>query len=346
MPIRRRLGRALTLALLLLPLRAAAQKRPEALWYLTSSEAGVQSFLTHLDRISVVAPQSFRLDSAGVVSGEVDPRVVRAAREHHIRLIPLVVNPGFDQAAFHRVLATPEVRARAVRNIARLCKDQGFDGIQFDFENINIADRDRFSAFFAETAVALHRVGCSISAAVVPRDSDFPGPTSYHVWMYENWRGAYDYKALADAGDFLSFMTYDQHTHRTPPGPVAGLPWMERALAFVLAQGVPPEKISLGIPAYSAWWTPAYDPQHGGHVSGTGLPYRDAIGLVRRNGAAIEWDDRQKAAFAAWENHGVNEFVYLEDARSFRAKLDLVTKNRLRGYSVWVLGFEDPAVWE
>jgi spore germination protein YaaH len=34
------------------------------------------------------------------------------------------------------------------------------------------------------------------------------------------------------------------------------------------------------------------------------------------------------------------------DARTFAARLPLVSQYKLRGYSVWVLGFEDPKVWE
>jgi spore germination protein YaaH len=42
-------------------------------------------------------------------------------------------------------------------------------------------------------------------------------------------------------------MTYAQHTGGTTPGPVAGYPWVLACLRYVLALGVPPEKISLGL---------------------------------------------------------------------------------------------------
>jgi spore germination protein YaaH len=46
-----------------------------------------------------------------------------------------------------------------------------------------------------------------------------------------------------------------------------------------------------------------------------------------------------------WENHGVFEHLWIEDARSFMAKLAIVKTHNLRGYSVWVLGTEDPEIW-
>jgi spore germination protein YaaH len=327
-----------------LPAHATAQA-PEALWYMVAGEHSVQSFLAHADQISTVSPQVFYLDSVGVVWGSVDARVVAKARENNVKLVPLVMNPGFDQAAFHRVLTVTDARLRAIRNMTALCRDNRFAGLEFDFENIAVTDKDLFTAFARETADSLRRVGCTLSAAVVPRSSEYPGENSYDRWIFENWRGAYDYKALADAMDFISFMTYAQHTGGTTPGPVAGHPWMESALKYVLSLGVPPSKVSLGIPAYSDWWFPSYDARSGARASGRDISYTDGMAILTKNGVRAIWDDVQKTQYAMFAVNGVNQFVFLEDARAFTAKLGLVSKYKLRGYSVWVLGMEDPQTW-
>ena len=340
--------RFLRLAALLGALSLGARALPaqalEALWYSTDTETSVQSFLANAEHVSIVSPQSFSMDSLGVIWGRVDARVLARAREAKVKVVPLIVNPGFDQGIFHKVLATPASFKRAVRNITALCRDNRFDGIQFDFENINIVDRELFTAFSKEVADSLHRVNCSLSAAVVPRQSDFPGPTSYHAWIYANWRGAYDYKALTQSMDFLSIMTYSQHTRRTPPGPVAGYPWMERTVKYLLEIGVPANKISLGFPAYSNHWFPVSDAQ-GPRSSGTGLSWANATGLLAKVGATPVWDDTQKEAYAFWDYDGVYEWLFVQDARAFDARLELVRRYRLRGYSVWQLGQEDPKVW-
>jgi spore germination protein YaaH len=329
------IGRAMT---------AVAQK-PEALWYSVDREESTQSFLAHAERISIVSPQVFSIDSLGVIWGSVDPRIVAAAHGKGVKLVPLVMNPGFDQPTIHRILTVADARQRALANLVALCHDNHFDGLQFDIENVNVADKDALTSFMRESAIGLHRVGCSVSAAVVPRASDYPGPTSYHRWIFENWRGAYDYKALADALDFISFMTYAQHTGGTPPGPVAGYVWMEEGLKYVLSLGVSPSKISLGIPSYSDWWYPTFDARDGARMRGNDISYATATGLLARHGVQATWDDRDKSGYAFWSNDGVNEFLWIEDARAFSAKLELVTRYHLRGYSVWVLGLEDPKVW-
>ena len=301
-------------ALLLTPIVAHAQ-RLEGLWYARNNDESVNSFVANAERISIVSPQVFSMDSTGVIRGSISPRIVEAAR------------------------------ATAMRSLAALCRDQHLDGIQFDFENLHVSDRDVFTAFTREATDSVHRAGCTLSAAVVPRTDDDRGPLPYHQWMYDYWRGAYDYKALADTLDFLSYMTYAQHTSGSTPGPVAGYPWMEASIKYVLAAGVPPRKISLGIPSYSDYWYPGYNVKTGSRSQASDIEYPRLRAIMDSAHAKATWDDTQKAWFAQWPRNGVFELAWIEDARAFKAKLELVRKYKLRGYSVWLIGTEDPATW-
>jgi spore germination protein YaaH len=208
---------------LLAATQAAAAQKPEALWY-ARGELSVQSFLAHADQISIISPQVFTLDKNGVIKGSVDRRIIDKAHASGVKLVPLLMNPGFDQPSIHRVLTKRDVRHSAIRNIAAMCRENHLDGIQLDIENVHIVDKDAFTSFVRESVDSVHRAGCTLSAAVVPRTSEDPGPTTYHKWIFENWRGVYDYKALADTLDFISYMTYAQHTGNSPAGPVAGYP--------------------------------------------------------------------------------------------------------------------------
>jgi len=324
----------------------AAAQAPEALWYATGRDASTQAFLAHADKISIVSPQVFTFDSTGAIRGRIDPRMVATARVQKVKLIPLVMNPGFNQEMVHHIVSVPEVRQRAVRNVAALCRDNHFDGIQYDIENVAVADKAGLTTFVRASADALHQVGCTLSAAVVPRASDEPGSDAFHKWMFANWRGAYDYKALADAMDFISYMTYAEHTGGTTPGPVAGYPWVEDDLKFILSLGVPASKISLGLATYSDYWYPTYDAKKGEHATGRDISFRQADSLLRAKRIQATWDDTQKAPWAMWDESGVMEYLWVEDARAFQAKLALVSQYHLRGYSVWVLGLEDPKTWD
>ncbi|MCE9602322.1 MAG: hypothetical protein K8S21_08975 [Gemmatimonadetes bacterium] len=332
--------------LAVLPALLAAQA-PESIWYVRNDSAGIASFVANARRISIVAPQVYSIDSAGTIRGGTDARIVAAAKANGVRLHPLVMNPGFDLGILHHIVTDRTARTASAGSLAALCRRERLDGIQLDLENIHVSDRDAFTAFVREATDSVHRAGCQLSAAVVPRTGDDRGVLPYHQWMFDYWRGAYDYKALADTLDFISYMTYAQHAGGSTPGPVAGFPWMLASLEYVLAQGVAPGKISLGIPAYSDYWYPGYNAaRKDARPVGNDIAYPRLMSIMHGAGATPLWDDRQKAWYAMWERHGVFEHAWIEDARAFEAKLALVRQHGLRGYSVWLLGLEDPRTWE
>lgn len=329
-----------------LPTVSCAQYASENLFYMVDSEDSFQSFRDNLDQISVVAPQTFSISEDGVVWGEVDNRILKLAEKHDIDVIPLIMNPGFDRELFHNFLHDSTARHRTISMMVKLAKSYNFAGWQFDFEHIHISDRDAFTNFYRETAEALHKEDLSLSAAVVPTNSDHDLPTAYHRFLYEYWRGVYDLKALAEVGDFLSLMTYSQHTRRTPPGPVAGIPWMKEMVEYMLDLGIAPGKISLGIPFYSTYWYADYSDERGGFINGRGATYEKVSGLAERYDADLVWLEDQQCYYAIWNHDGVFEYAFIEDARSISAKLKLLEDYKLRGISVWRLGQEDPEVWE
>ncbi|MDX1396599.1 MAG: glycosyl hydrolase family 18 protein [Gemmatimonadota bacterium] len=329
------------------PVEAVAGQEREVLFYMGGSgERALETLRAHADRISIVSPQAFRTDSLGDVEGGVHPEVMAVAAEHGIDVIPLIVNPGFDQPLMHALLANPAARRRTIDSFVRLAREHGFRGWQFDYENFHVDDRDAFTAYYRETADAFREAGLSLSVAVVPTDGS-PGTTSFQQYMQDNWRNGFDVAALAEIGDFVSLMTYAQHGGPTAPGPVAGLPWVRRMLDYALAQGVPASKISLGIPTYSATWRPVHDEGAGARVRGFEIPHERARELLDASGATPIWLPEIGVAYAFWSNEGIYEWLFLEDARSLEAKLDLLDEYEgLRGISAWVLGAEDPEIWE
>lgn len=331
----------------ILPGPLAAQVGGERLFYYVDRLDSFESLQRHIDQIGILAPQAYSVDAHGVVWGEPDPRVLRLAEEHGVPVMPLIVNPGFDTDLLHALLSDDAARARAIATLVDLCRRHGFAGIQFDFENLHLRDRDAYTRFYRETASALHDAGFQLSVAVVHRVEDYPGPTRYHGWLHEQWRAGYDLRALGEIGDFISIMSYSQHTRRTPPGPQAGLPWVREVVEYFL-EHVPAEKLSVGIPLWSQHWYTSWEegllPERARSYSRS-LSYPEAMGLLERHGTEVEWSAEQRVPYGFFSNAGVFEWVFLEDARSFRAKLDLVEEYGLRGFSAWVLGREDPAIW-
>ena len=122
---------------------------------------------------------------------------------------------------------------------------------------------------------------------------------------------------------------------------------MREAVEYAL-RSVPREKLSLGIPLYGDHWFVRYDGSSPTRTQTTAesVSWAWGRGLVERAGGAVRWDPVQQVPYASFQVGGVNEWVFLENAQSFAAKLALVREKRLRGFSAWALGTEDEQIWD
>lgn len=335
----------LSLLLFAFTLSTRAQYASENLFYMVDTPESFESFKNHLNEISIVAPQSFRVNEEGEITGSLDPRVLELAKANKIKVMPLIVNNGFTAELLHALLSNPQARKRSINLMLSFAKKFKLDGWQFDLEGLHMADRNNYTSYFKETAEVLHNEGLQLSAALVHSVEDVPGPTPYHLFLYENWIAGYDFKEIAAAGDFISIMAYDQHTRRTPPGPVAGADWVERVIEYLVKKDVAPDKISLGIPDYSLHWFPDYTIEKGGFSNGRQIGYKVVVELLSKYNARLLWNEKAECHYTYWDNDGVYEYMYIEDGASLLPKLKILEKYKLRGISVWVLGKESEDFW-
>ncbi len=326
-------------------------KKEERLFYYVNTESAFKSLQEHIDQITILSPKAYDVDAKGTVWGSVDPRVVELAREHGVRIMPLVKNMKFNQELLHKLLSDSVAVGRMLKSLLHICTVNKFVGIQFDFEDLNISDRNLFTNMCRRAAEAFHKNGLIVTLAVVPRSEMSGGTTNYTAWIFENWRGGYDLKKLAGIVDFMSVMTYGEHTPLTTPGPAASIPWVKGVIDYFLKY-VPAEKLSLGIPLYSRLWYTAYDSSPSNvstkyaHSTAMTLDYDQVQGTLEEYKAKAHLDEMDDVNYAILDNDGLFEYLYIENAQSFGAKLGLVKKYDLRGFSAWVLGSEDPGIWK
>jgi spore germination protein YaaH len=334
------------LPLLLLPVLAVAvtpARKPEltTLMYLVNRPGSIASFRDHADKISIIAPQTFSMDADGFIAGEVPPEVTEIASQHHVAVMPLVTNRGFNQPLMHSVLDKKESRVRAIRYLAYFALRDGYLGFQFDYENIHYTYRDKFTVFFEEAAREFHKHGLQLSAAIVGRHDDTRNPKGSSG--YDNWSGVYDYQRMGKAADFISVMAYAEHGATADPGPVAGLPWVKR-IADYSASTMAPNQVSLGVPFYAMRWE-ANDPGAAGRKwRGRSARFSDAAAAMETTQPV--WDDNENAPHLSFDTDGRRTELWFENARSLEAKMKLAHEKGFCGISAWVLGQEDPAFWD
>ena len=323
---------------------AAAQ--PKSLFYVSDTAASVRSFEAHRDKIDILVPTWYNVDEVGLVTGEPNPTVLREARESHIAVVPIVAL--FDKDKVHKLLGNGKAQAEMTAAFVRECKENGYAGIQFDFEDILWTDSDALSSLVKRSADVLHEQGLQVQIATVPNAPGHAGKTEFGKWIFEEWRGAYDLKALAASADLICLMTYDQHTRWTVPGPVAGWAWTMENLDYAL-QVVPRDKLSLGIPLYGYHWftdDPGLGkPEKKPNPTAEYISAPNAEFLRSTYGAQTQWDPVDRSAFFWIYRDQMREWVFYTDKHTFAERYDVVKQRGLQGFCSWVLGEEDPAIW-
>ena len=326
----------------------AFAKAPTALFYMMETQKSINSFEAHIDKIDLLVPTWFGVDENGLVSGAPNMYVLNLAKAHRLAVMP-IISAGGDRKKFHELLTNETAKKAMISGMIEQARLYGFTGFQFDFENIAWTDRDALTLLTRQTAEALHKQGLKLSMAVVPNAPGYAGRGPFGKWMWEYWRGAYDLKALGQALDLVCLMTYDQHTRWTTPGPVAGMPWVMDNLQYAL-KVVPKEKLSLGIALYGYHWF-AGDPvgEDGKEKSNISAQYIDAdesFPLAKQFNVTMQWDPVEHESWFYFYRDQMREWVFLPDAHAFRDRYDVVKQYGLEGFCAWVLGAEDPKVWE
>jgi spore germination protein YaaH len=325
---------------------SSASAQPRSLFYMITAPNSVKSFMDHADKVDLLVPAWYSVDANGLVWGGPNPAVLKTATEHHVPVMPIVAL--MNQSDLHKLFITSTARSAFIASLISESKKNNYSGFQIDFENVNWTDRDLLSNLVAGTAAALHKENLQLTIATVPNAPGAPGASAYSHWLYANWRGGYDLKALSQSVDLICLMTYDQNTRWTEPGPVAGYPWTVANLEYAL-QFVPKEKLSLGIPLYGYHWF-AGDPGDVGkedkpNPTAEYIGQQDVDGYVAAYHPHVEWDSADRSAWFYFYRDDTREWVFFTDKRGFQERLNLVRERGLQGFCSWVLGTEDPEIW-
>ena len=325
---------------------SAAAAPPQVLFWMSNGLTSVSSFLAHKDKIGIISPTWYSIDAQGLVAGEPQPVVLKAAKAAHVTITPLFALFGPDKV--HMLVTDGKAQDEMNRGLIRECKENGYDGVNLDLENVLWTDRDALSAMVKKTADALHGEHLQVSIDVVPGAPGHAGESRFGRWIFEQWRGAYDLEALGRSVDLLCLMTYDQSTHWTTPGPVGGWVWTKQNLDYAL-KVVPPGKLSLGIAAYGyRWYTgdPGLDKkEQTPNVTADYISAETAFSLRDTYGGKQQWDEVDHTPWFFIYRDDMREWVFYTDTRAFMDRYTLARTDRLEGVCSWILGEEDPGIW-
>lgn len=278
-PVSAALAVALLASFLALPQPAKAAELEVSGWIpYWATSAGVKEATKNIRLLDEVNPFAYSVTSTGALSDTLNiensnwRKLEKLAESRDVRFIPTIM--WSDRAAMEQVLNNPQLRSAHVDAIVKEITDQGFDGVDIDYENKSAETRVGFSAFLKELSEELKdededlMLQCTIEARM-PLSARYAGTPPANI-EYAN-----DLRAINRVCDTVRIMTYDQQTadvelqrehYGTPYAPVSDVEWTRKVIEY-MGDDIDMDKIVIGIPTYGRKY------QLMPNTSGTGFDY-------------------------------------------------------------------------
>lgn len=285
--------------------------------------------IRYINGINVICPTWFSIKDG---TGEVVDRGRKDYVEKYNALgidVWAYLDNSFDGDITHDALSNPESRKYTIDRLINLCKKYGFKGVNIDFEQYRIDDRDNVTTFMEELYPRCKEEGLIVSIDVTPQISK------------DVTKEPYDRAKLALYSDYVIVMTYDQHWGSSEKaGSVAQYKWVEGNLNN-LFRSIPKEKLVLGMPLYSRYWT-----TENGKTSSKTVSMAQVNQIIANRGLTPTWDEESKQKYIEFEDNGALKQIWIEDGESLKWKTTLCLKYNLAGVASWRKDFETMDVWD
>lgn len=310
-------------------------KRPVSLaWEAVYSRNPDPSTLPSMPGTNVISPTWFSLaDNDGNVDEKADPRLVQWAHKNG-KQVWAVYSNSFDPDRTTASLATFDRRGRTIEQLLKLADTYHVDGINIDYENVNVEDRDNLTQFVRELTPRLHAKGLVVSIDVTPKSGS------------GRWSQFLDREQLARSVDFLMVMAYDEHWATSPTaGSVASLPWTKNSIKRIIEEdNVPPNKLVLGMPLYTRIWT---ETTEGGEVkvSSKAVGMQKVQDLIQERKLKPVYSESAGQHYVEYEEEGSTQKIWIEDKHSIQSRIQLAEHFELGGIAIWARSFANEGIW-
>lgn len=305
-------------------------------WEAVYSKNPDLSKIQDIPGLNVISPTWFYLlNEEGDVGNSAFLDYVKWAKSKQYQVWGLFSN-SFDPERTHEALKDFKTRQNIIRQLLQYANMYQLNGVNIDFENVNVEDRDLVTQFVKELTVSMHQAGL-----IVSMDTTFISSSG-------NWSQFYDREKLANIVDYLIVMAYDEHWGNSPvAGSVASLPWVENNLKKLL-EVIPNERLILGIPTYTRLWKEQTTPGGNIEVSSKAYNMDDINQWIKDHGPTVTYDEKTGQDYAEYydEKEKALYKVWIENDKSIRKRSTLVHQYQLAGIASWNRSFANENAWK
>ena len=300
-------------------------------WHQVFQESGLDawdSLMENVSGVNVLAPTWFSIvDSEGTVESRANQEYVDRAHANGMQIWALVENINSEVKLDNaRLLNTTSSRNRIIQTLIEQALAYGIDGLNVDLEGLPSSAGSGYIQFIRELSVECRKNGLILSV-----DNYVPSA----------WTTHYQRDKQAEVIDYLVIMAYDEHYNGSEAGSTASFPFVENGIANTIAQGVPADRIICAVPFYSRIWH-----GDGSSVSSETISMPNMQAYIAEHELTPVWEDDIAQNYVEYtDEEGTLNRIWVEDASSLQAKIDVIRNYSLAGVAGWKPGMETSDVW-
>lgn len=292
----------------------------------SSQNDKVATVISSSPGMNVISPTWFFLK--GDKGGFVDlgsAQYVKTAHSKGLEVWALIEDISY-KVDLTSLLATREKRATLIDNIMDAVSKYDLDGINIDFESVKSENGPEFVQFIRELSLKTRAAGVVLSV---------------DVYVPNLGNTYYDYDELGRVADYVIMMGYDEHwAGCSEAGSVASIGFVKDGIVSLLGKEIPAYKIINAVPFYSRVWE-----SRGGSITDTTDSMVNLAKWAKNKGMTLEWDDETAQNYGELVSGNTTYYLWMEDAQSIQAKLNMMLNYHIAGVAGWRLGFESADVW-
>lgn len=302
------------------------------IWEYAANYSPDRSGQSKRDGIRIVSPTWIYVnDEKGNLKNTISSSYLSWAQSVGYEIWPTIKNDAIGISKTSILLNDMNYRQSFIDNVMTLIKKYKFKGINLDFENMYMKDRDMYAELVRELSCTLRANGIISSVDVNVPDGS------------ENWSLCYDSKAISDIADYTIVMAYDQHgSSSKKAGSVASLDWVELNLQKMIERdGIDSNRLVLGVPFYSRFWRVRNDVV----VSTSTMTMKTTKDYMDKHSDSVEWVEESGQYVVRYKDKNDDIEIWVENEKSLKEKLKLISKYKLAGFAAWRWGFENEETW-
>ena len=298
-------------------------------WHQVTTQDGNNSFdsvVTKTKGMNVISPTWFSLtDNNGNYKSLASKDYVAKAHAKGLQVWALIDNFSADVQT-ETLLASTSTRRKLIDSLIADVGKYDLDGLNLDFESLKKEAGVHYIEFIRELSIPCRQKGIILSV-------DNYVPAGYNSF--------YDLKEQGIVADYVIMMGYDEHFAGGEAGSVSSINYVKNGIAGML-ENVPREKLIGGVPFYTRLWTEVGD----GTITSKAMGIAEEKRWVDNNQVELTWQADTAQYYGEVQTSDGAQFLWMEEERSLKEKMNVIRQNDLAGVACWKLGFEDSAAWD